>query len=285
MNDTVAIMTNLPMRKIPALQAAVRDLHPLFERLYPIGIVEEDRLLVYDVDPGRRSYRLVRNSVIPGPVFERTRTTVPLPDYGNRPVCVVTRDAFDSVDDCIAVLHEFVHCAQWEDCESELATALTMAYKRVGQVHVWEARYRFGYDNDRLVYAYRHMLAALEAGDLATGLSWHADAVAALTSLDREFMLWHEWKEGFARWLENRARRRLGVRRNENGRFGAFGPEAFHAGGAELIQLLVRTEPQLANQFAGLYHRIHEACGTLVSTELDSPAAVPGPSPAVGAQV
>jgi|GEM_PF-1964716 len=77
-------MTNPSLRKIPALQAAVRDLHPLFDRLYPIGVVAEERLLVYDVDPGRRSYRLVRDSVIPGPVSERTRTTVPLPDYGSR---------------------------------------------------------------------------------------------------------------------------------------------------------------------------------------------------------
>lgn len=275
-------MTNPPLRKIPALQAAVRDLHPLFDRLYPIGVVDDDRLLVYDVDPGRRTYRLVRNSVIPGPISAGTRTTVPLSDYGNRPVCIVTRDVFDSVDDCIAVFHEFVHCAQWEAGESELATALTMAYKRVGQVSVWAVRYPFGYDNDGLVYAYRRMFAALEAGDLATGLSWHADAASSLAPLDREFMIWHEWKEGSARWLENKVRRRLGVRRNERGRSGAFGPEAFHTGGAELIQLLVRNEPPLAHQLGELYQRIQDACGSPALTELELLTAAQESKPTVG---
>ena len=278
-------MTKPPLGKISALQAAIRDLHPLFDRLYPIGVVADDRLLVYDVDPGQRAYRLVRDSVIPGLVAEGTRTTVPLSDHGNRPVCIVTRDAFDTVDGCISVLHEFVHCAQWETCEPELSAGLRTAYKRVGQVHVWEARYPFGYDNYRLDNSYRRMLVALEGGDLATGLSCHAAAAAVLSALDREFMIWHEWKEGFARWLENKARRRLGVRRNESGRTGPFGPEAFHIGGAELIHLLVRHEPPLASQLAEFYRRIHNACVAPTSAAPDLPAAAPGPRPAVGAQV
>jgi len=255
-------MMSTILRKIPALHAAVSDLHPLLERLYPIGIVNEERLLVYDVDPGRRSYRLVRNSVIPGPLFEHTCTTVPLADYGNRPVCVVSSDTLDSVSGCIAVFHEFAHCAQWETCEPELAAALAIAYKGVGRVCVWEARHPFPYDNDRLTYSYRRLLAALEAGDLVSAFSWHSDAAQDLSQLDREFMVWNEWKEGFARWVEDKVRRRLGVRRNECGRLGPFGRETLHVGGSELVRLMIRAEPPLAHQLRELYRRIRETLGT-----------------------
>jgi hypothetical protein len=254
-------MTYLPVSMIAALQAAVRDLHPFLDRFYPIGVAADDRLHIYDVDPDRRIYRLVRHSVVPSPVLDGMRATVPLADYGNRPVCVVTADDFESIYGYVGVFHEFVHCAQWETCEPSLAAELATANPTIGNMSLWEARHAFEYEDDRFVYSYGRLLAALSTGDLVTALSCHAAVVRDLAPLDREFMVWQEWKEGFARWVENKVRRRLGLRRNESGRAAPYGRGAFHVGGAGLIDLLVRAEPCLAHQLTDLYQRLHDACG------------------------
>ena len=249
-----------PVSRISALQAAVRDLHPILDRFYPIGVAADDRLHIFDVDPDRRAYRLVRHSVVPSPVLNGMRATVPLADYGNRPVCVVTAGDFDSVDGYVAIFHEFVHCAQWQTCEPSLAAELATAHPAIGHLTLWEARHPFQYDDDRFVYSYGRMLAALSTGDLGAALSCHADVARDLAPLDREYMVWHEWKEGFARWVENKVRRRLGLRRDLTGRSAPYGRGAFHFGGAGLVDLLVRSEPGLAHELGELHRRLHHAC-------------------------
>jgi hypothetical protein len=251
----------LPASRIAALHAAVRDLHPVLDRCYPIGLAKDDRLMVFDADTDQNRYRLVCESVVPSPIRDGTRMTVTLPDYGNRPVCIVASASFESVADYVTIFHEFVHCSQWEDCEQGLASELAAAHPDVEHFGIWETRHPFRFEDERFVHSYSRLLEVLAVGDLSAVLECHREVAGGLAPLDRAFLVWHEWKEGFARWVENKVRRRLGLRRNQNGRTAPFGLGTLHTGGAGLIELLVRNEPGLSVRLKDLYLRLGGPCG------------------------
>ena len=51
-------------------------------------------------------------------------------------------------------------------------------------------------------------------------------------------MVWVEWKEGSARWIENMIRERLNVEQNIAGSKGDFTRVSFYYGGSNFIKLL-----------------------------------------------
>ena len=81
---------------------------------------------------------------------------------------------------------------------------------------------------------------------------------------DYEYLVWQEWKEGFARYIENRIRARLGLDPN---RFGAEEPYnriTFYVGGSDYISLLVEDRPELIQDPKALYS---ELAGSAIKTE------------------
>ncbi|HET59961.1 MAG TPA: hypothetical protein ENN32_06295 [Chloroflexi bacterium] len=79
---------------------------------------------------------------------------------------------------------------------------------------------------------------------------------AMLASLGYEYMLWQEWKEGFARWLENRMQSALNLSLNQGGGHEPFTCVSFYAHGAGLIDLLAKNDPALVNDLEGLFRHM-----------------------------
>jgi len=65
------------------------------------------------------------------------------------------------------------------------------------------------------------------------------------TDGDYEYMVWQEWKEGFARFIENRIRRKLDLSENHDGREEPFDRVVFYEGGAGFLELLGIQDPRM----------------------------------------
>jgi hypothetical protein len=52
-------------------------------------------------------------------------------------------------------------------------------------------------------------------------------------------MIWQEWKEGFARFIENQINGRLNLPENHGGKEKPFNRVVFYEGGAHYIKLLI----------------------------------------------
>ncbi len=69
-------------------------------------------------------------------------------------------------------------------------------------------------------------------------------------------MVWQEWKEGVARFIENLISRRLGFRENHYGAEKPFSRVSFYEGGARFIGFLSRDNKNLLVDIEGLFNRM-----------------------------
>jgi hypothetical protein len=81
-------------------------------------------------------------------------------------------------------------------------------------------------------------------------------ALGRLVRDDYEYMVWVAWKEGFARYIENRIRRRYGLEPNLGGREQPFDRVTFYNGGEKLITYL-------AAQRGGKFPDVRELFGEM----------------------
>ena len=227
------------LQGIFGFRCEVKDIHPFLEAVFPVALAEGDQLCVYDTVQEGDQYHLVKQAAAPIHLPRQVRAAFPLTCYHDRMACVVTEDVFESTAGYVTIFHEFVHCQQAATCERKLKGQLGVARKAKAEGNVsWELDHAFPYGDDRFVADYDQFLRAAEAGDLDEVLQVRKHLSAILSEADYEYMVWQEWKEGFARLLENRMRERKGL-----GRIGAengppYSRVIFYHGGAAFIEVL-----------------------------------------------
>ncbi len=239
------------LQKIFEIQAQIETVHPLLAHVFPIAIVENGQFLIFDVDPSGKHYTFVKQAPTPMPIPQGVRAAFPLECYGGKPACVVTADIFDTLDGYVTIFHEFVHCCQYQTCEETLKATLSVARQaQAANDFMWEINYPFPYDAFDFVETYTAFLeaAARQQHDLVRDC--RAQLHTALRAEDFEYMIWQEWKEGFARYIENRIKQHLGLPENHGGAELPFSRVTFYEGGARLIA----THPELAGDIEALFH-------------------------------
>lgn len=170
---------------------------------------------------------------------------------------VVTEEVFDSLDGYVTIFHEFVHCYQFETCEPALKSQLAIAQKAQAENnHMWEINAPFPYGNEGFIDAYTRLEQALAQRDLPAVIETRTILHDLLAPMEYEYMLWQEWKEGFARWLENRMQSALNLSLNHRGGHEPFTRVSFYARGAGLVALLAENDPALVNDLERLFHQL-----------------------------
>lgn len=242
------------LEKVFEVQESIQDIHPFLEKLFPIAIVENSHFLIYDTEPHNRQYVLARKVPTPIPIPQGVRAAFRLEDYDNRIVCVVTSDVFAEPDGYVTVFHEFIHCQQAEGCEQELRQKLGIA-RQAQEVndYMWEISYPFPYTAPEFVQLYQSFLNQQTLFEIESTRQRLRDT---LKQHDYEYMVWQEWKEGFARFIENRIRHRLGLPGNHGGREQPFSRVVFYEGGAHYIEKLSVQETELTVQIEKLFDRM-----------------------------
>jgi len=245
------------LRKVPVFQSEVRSIHPICNHLYPLAIAENDTFYIYDIDTTTQQYHFVKKTPTPMPIPEGIRASFPLSDYHNEPACIVTPEIFASRDGYVTIFHEFVHCYQYETCEPELKAQLQIYQEAMAATaYSWEINYPFPYADSQFVDLYAGFLAALNQGNANQISLARKQLYQYLALKDYEYMVWQEWKEGLARYLENQLQQRLGLELNRNGSQKPYRRVTFYAGGARFIEHLLEREPGLSRDIKGLFYRM-----------------------------
>jgi hypothetical protein len=242
------------LQQIFTIQQTIGDVHPFLEKLFPVAIVKDEQFFIYDVDPTGRQYELVKQTPTPMPIPDGVRAAFPLDSHNGRMVCVVTEDVFEETAGYVTIFHEFVHCQQFENGEQTVKQTLGLARKaEAANDYMWEINYPFPYSAPEFVLAYQSFLETQAPAEI---MAVRQRLRAILATDDYDYMVWQEWKEGLARFIENKMRQRLDLPENQGGRDQPFTRVSFYAGGAHFIQALDQQEPQLTADIERLFGRM-----------------------------
>ncbi len=255
--ETVAQRYSISLNKIFEYQAKVADLHPALASVFPVAIAESRQIFVFEPNPANHSFRPVNAFPDSMKMPVGIRAAMPLGFWNNRMACVVSGEVFDSPAGYALILHEYVHCYQWETCELRLKEGMSVYQKAMKENdYMWELQHSFPYGDLNISGLYAKWLSALAQNQPRAADRARTQLRRMLSPTDWEYMTWEEWKEGLARWLENKIRQRLGLPENQGGCQPPFNRVTFYCGGARLIDHLERATPGLAENIESLYHRI-----------------------------
>jgi hypothetical protein len=248
------------LQKIFQVQQDIQDIHPFLEKVFPIAIVENERFYIYEPDESRKCYRFSGEMATPMPVPTGVRAAFPLNSDGSRMACVVTGEVFDTLDGYVTIFHEFIHCQQFETCEQKIKQTLSVAQNALAAGDfMWEINHPFPYDDAGFIQAYAQCLALTPENDITALHAIRQELKHLLNQEDYEYMAWQEWKEGFARWIENRIQKRLGLPENYGGDRSPFSRVSFYAGGARTIDHLCRWFPGIETDLENLFLKMYQA--------------------------
>jgi len=256
-DQAVISQVNSAMHRVMEIQGEIKDIHPFLGVVHPVAVLEEDHLYIFDVDTSDWEYRFQSKEPVPFPMPKGIRASFPLSCYEGKPACIVSRDVFDSLEGIILIFHEFIHCGQYHTCELRLKETMEIArIAAENNDYSWELNHLFPYEDTVFVSNYTSFLDALSRNDQEAINEYRARLKRGLTQVDFEYMVWQEWKEGFARLIENRIRSRYGLPPNEYGKDQPYHRITFYYGGTEYIDYLVRGEDDLLDDVESLFQRL-----------------------------
>lgn len=245
------------LQKIFEFQKKIVRVHPFLKKLYPVAIVEGDLFYVFDLDPSKKHYVLAKLAKPAMIVPEGVRAAFPLEFYDNKMACVVTGEVFNDLSGYVMIFHEFVHCAQTDCCEYKLKSGLSVARQaQEAGDHMWELNHPFPYEDSDFSEIYAIFLEAAAEGNVDSVLRCRAFLKETLNSPDYEYMVWEEWKEGFARLIENRIRKKLELEENHGGTGQPYNRVTFYEGGARYISVLFEEDKDLEEDIEELFFRM-----------------------------
>jgi hypothetical protein len=170
---------------------------------------------------------------------------------------VVTGEVFDDLAGYVTIFHEFIHCAQMATCEPKLKAQLSIAREaEAAGDYMWELEHPFPYADRQFEEIYGLYLDRAAAGDRDAVSRCRAFLKEVLNSKDYEYMVWQEWKEGFARYIENKLRRKLELEERRGPLTPPFDRVTFYTGGDLLISLLVEGDEDLEEDIEALFQRM-----------------------------
>ena len=223
-------------QKLSEIQENVRDIHPFLNRLHPIVIVENNHFYIFNYDSTKSSYIFLKKQPTPFPLPAGVQASFPV---NGIPSCVVTKKIFDLLNGYVTIFHEFMHCSQAEICESKLKKKLILGREGIEKNDPsWEINHPFPYKNQEFVKAYSELMEGLDSKDKEIIVACRLQLRKILDQADFEYMIWQEWKEGFARLIENKIQARLKLDINNYGLNKPYNRVTFYVGGAKLIQYL-----------------------------------------------
>jgi len=257
--EAVARQFREPLVRVFEYRDILKGVHPFVKHLYPIAIVQDNHFYVFDLNSEKTKYELVAHSPTNMPVPEGVRAAFPLDFYEGKAACIVTGEVFDTPKGYVTIFHEFIHCHQWETVEPVLRANLQLAQHALEkQDYMWEMSHPFPYGEKSVEETYRRFIHALDIGD-EEAIWLNRKALQSLLSpFDYQYMLWQEWKEGFAIFIENKLRQQLGIETNRVGRAGKLSRLAFYAGGEAYIKYLVNKTPSLSTDLEALFEKMAE---------------------------
>ena len=252
--DALAKKYDAGLQKIIELQKKIIDLHPFLKKLYPVAVVEGDDFLIFDIDPKTKRYIFIKAAQPAMIMPEGIRAAFPLDFYDNKMACVVSGEVFADLSGYATIFHEFIHCAQMECCEQKLKSKLKVAQEaQAKNDFMWELNHPFPYEDSVFTDVYTIFLEAASKKDLEGISRCRTYLKDMLNAPDYEYMVWQEWKEGFARLIENKIRKKFDLEENHGGIDQPFSRVTFYEGGSLYIEALFGKDKTLKDDVEELF--------------------------------
>lgn len=227
------------INKLIEMRDRIKDIHPALENLYPIAVYKDSTFKIYDFNPEANSYQLTKTTPSLRYIIKGIRAAFPLEENDYKMTCVVSDDAFATARDMSIIFHEFVHCYQYETVEYELKSSLDVfADAMENKNYMWELNYPFPYQDSVVAGIYNSFINEIENSNLTGAEEKFDELKKNLEPYEYQYISWVQWKEGSARWIENRIRTRLKVNPNVAGSKGELNRVSFYYGGSKYIELL-----------------------------------------------
>lgn len=243
------------LKKLVNLWKEVKNIHQSLEKLYPVAISEDSSYYIFDLK--NDEYYLAKTVVRSGNIPAKIRAAFPLQEYDFRFVCVVTGDVFENIEGYAVIFHEFVHCHQGYTIEMELKESMPVYREAMeNKNYMWELNHEFPYNDSNVRQLYYLMCENLKENNIQEALDNRLKLKNILSRADYDYMTWQEWKEGFARFMENKLRIRFGLEPRLSYSKEEFNRVSFYSGGALLINRLKETNIQLLDNLKNLYSAI-----------------------------
>lgn len=256
--DKVASTYKNQLVRVFEYRDSLEGVHPFVAELYPIAIAQDGHFYVFDLDETQKQYRLAAYEEIEMKVPKGVRAAFPLEFYDNKCACIVTGEVFDSPEGYVTIFHEFVHCQQWHTIEPELRQKLPLAQKSLENNNfMWEINHPFPYEDKWFEETYSNFIKAAENNHIDEANALRAELREILNEDDYQYMVWQEWKEGYALYVENKLRSHLDLPANKVGRKTPYNRTVFYAGGEAWINMITENEPALQTDLENLFFAMY----------------------------
>jgi hypothetical protein len=236
------------IKKIHKLHEKIRHLDESLKELHPIAVVDNNTFFVFDINEYEKQYKFIMEYLSPWELPEEVLAAFPLDFYQNKSTAIISASKLEDPNNYAFVFHEFVHCFVWNKCELSIRKELKIEkQQREANNMIWEMNYQFPYEDDIFI----NMTTELD--DIS---SYHKEMKKYLNETDFEYMIWQEWKEGFARYVENLVREELKMEKNSNALNPPFDRVCFYEIGSRHIKALIENDKTLNDDMGKLFYRM-----------------------------
>lgn len=246
---------NDKLNRVIQLHKEFKNVHYSLEKLYPIAIAEENTLYVFDIEDGEDVYKFIMKHDMPMCIPKGVKAAMDLDFYENKLAAVVSEDTFDTDEGYCFLFHEFVHCYQFYNSGTKIKHKLRVYKEEIEKKnYMWECTYSFPYDDvevKNLVLKYASILRNKELHDI---LYIREELKHKLEKQEYEFMTWQEWKEGFARFIENKLREVLGVKENRNRNIEEIDRAVFYELGNRFFEKVEKQNDEMLKHIEDLFY-------------------------------
>lgn len=241
------------LEKLVDLHSKIKDIDISLSTLYPVAIVEDNNFIIFDFDKKSERYFFVKKCPTPMPIPGGVKAAFELQEYENKMAAVLSEDTFNTENGYVFAFHEFVHCYQGI-CEHKLKSDLGIykdAMKKKN--YMWEIQYPFPYEDKTFIEKTKELGLYFDATDEEKINEYYQHMKDYLDGFDFEYMIWQQWKEGYARYIENKIRVNFGLEKNSQDINNPFNRVSFYEIGSRYIDFILRTERELRGNVEELF--------------------------------
>jgi hypothetical protein len=239
------------LEQICALHKEIKGIDRSLEKLGPVAVIENGVYFLFDLDQSGEKYEFKMEYPYDGGDAKGIRAAYDLPFYGNRVAAVISEEAFETADGQAQIFHEFVHCFQFGEGSWDLKMTLAAAREAwEKRDFMWELNHPFPYADENFINKTKELDNGYDIG------KYHTEMKAELSEKDFEYMIWQEWNEGYARYIENLIRERFGLQKINNSLTPPLGRVIFYEIGSRYIETLIRNDTGLKGNIKALFQKM-----------------------------
>jgi len=258
MDDNIFIEKQIDlMDNIIKTHGEIKNIHLSLEKLYPITVINKGYFFVFDLNETGGRYEYKTKAVTSMSVSGEFLAAFPLDFYEMKPSAVISNNILDNQINYIFIFHEFVHCFQMENGEFDIRKDLSIEKQEMAKNNYsWELNFPFPYNDEYFIKNTAELSNYFLNGDYDSVVNNYKNMKTYLHEIEFEYMIWQEWKEGFARYIENLIRKELGLQINADILKQPFKRAHFYEIGSKYIEMLIKNNKELSANIIKLFNKI-----------------------------